>query len=70
MQLPGSLSFQAEGFPVAKAFWQALLVTLVIIVGIKWLTGVALMPLLLIAILVLGLSLGLSLRLERARRHS
>ena len=55
---------------MAKAFWQALLVTLVIIVGIKWLTGVALMPLLLIAILVLGLSLGLSLRLERARRHS
>ena len=55
---------------MAKAFWQSLIVTLVVIVAIKWLTGVAFMPLLLIALVVLALSLGLSLRLDRARRRT
>lgn len=54
---------------MAKAFWQSLIATLLVVIGIKWLTGVAFMPLLLIALVVLALSLGLSLRLERARRH-
>jgi len=56
-----------ESSYMAKAFWQALVVTLGVVIGVKLLTGLALMPLLLVAIGILLLSLGLSLRLERAR---
>jgi hypothetical protein len=55
---------------MGKAFWQALIVTVVLVIGIKWLTGAAFLPLLLIALLILAMSFGLSLRLERARRQS
>jgi hypothetical protein len=55
---------------MAKAFWQSLIFTLVVIVLFKWLTGVAFLPLLLMAMMVLALSLGLSLRLDRARRRT
>jgi hypothetical protein len=55
---------------VGKAFWQALIVTIVLTIGIKWLTGVAFLPLLLIALVILAMSFGLSLRLERARRQT
>ena len=51
-----------------RAVWQSLVVTVLLVVGIKWLTGIALLPLLLLALLILGLALGMSLRLQRARR--
>ena len=53
---------------MAKAFWQASLFTLVVVIVIKWMTGLAFLPLLLVALLILALSLGLFLRLDRARR--
>lgn len=53
-----------------KAVWQALVATVLLVIAIKWLTGLALMPLVLIALLILGASLGLSLRLQRARRFN
>jgi hypothetical protein len=37
----------------------------VVIVLIKWFTGIALMPLLLLAIMVFGVAFGFSLRMQR-----
>lgn len=62
--------FSLEGTKMAKAFWQSSMITLVVVIAIKWLTGLAYLPLMLVALLILALSIGLSLRLDRARRRA
>jgi hypothetical protein len=58
-----------EGFGiVGTAFGWALLATALLVFVTKWLTGIALLPLLLLALVYLSLSLGLALRLERGKR--
>jgi Zn-dependent protease with chaperone function len=48
-----------------RAVLTGLIFTVVVIVVIKWFTGIALMPLLLLAIVVFVLAFGFSLRMQR-----
>ena len=52
-----------------KAVLTGLIVTVVFIVVLKWFTGIALMPLLLVAILVFGTAFAFGLRVERLNRR-
>lgn len=54
---------------LARALWPALGVTTIAVLGIKWLTGIALMPLLLVALVIMALAFGLAIRLQRAVRR-
>lgn len=51
---------------LARALWQALGVTTVAVVGIKWLTGIAFLPLLLLALMILAIAFGMAIRLQRS----
>lgn len=52
-----------------KAILAGLTFTVAFIVVIKWFTGIALMPLLLIAIFVFGMAFGFSIRMERLNQR-
>ena len=55
---------------LTRALWQAMGATVVAVIAIKWLTGLAYLPLLLIAIVVMALAFGMSIRLQRVVRRS
>jgi hypothetical protein len=54
---------------LSQALWISLAVALGAVLVIKMLTGIALMPLALIAMLIMGFAFGMTLRVQRGARR-